>query len=51
MTYRPKFHLSPPQGRLNDPNGLTLIGDELHVFYQHDPAFPHGRAALVGATR
>lgn len=43
MTYRPKFHLTPPQGRLNDPNGLTLIGDELHVFYQHDPAFPHGR--------
>ena len=40
MTYRPKFHLTPPQGRLNDPNGLTLIGDELHVFYQHDPSFP-----------
>lgn len=42
MTYRPEFHLTPPQGRLNDPNGLTLIGDELHVFYQHDPAFGHG---------
>lgn len=42
MTYRPTFHLSPPQGRLNDPNGVTLIGDQLHVFYQHDPCFPHG---------
>lgn len=41
MSYRPKFHLSAPQGRLNDPNGMTLIGDELHVFYQHDPVFPH----------
>lgn len=42
MSYRPKFHISPPQGRLNDPNGLTLVGDELHVFYQHDPLFPSG---------
>ncbi|MBA1834393.1 glycoside hydrolase family 32 protein [Corynebacterium wankanglinii] len=40
MTYRPKHHLTAPQGRLNDPNGLTLVGDQLHVFYQHDPSFP-----------
>lgn len=40
MSYRPKHHLTPPQGRLNDPNGMMLIGDELHVFYQHDPSFP-----------
>ncbi|UDL72950.1 glycoside hydrolase family 32 protein [Corynebacterium uberis] len=40
--YRPVFHVSPPLGRLNDPNGLFL-GDngDLHVFYQHDPYFPH----------
>ncbi|WIM68092.1 glycoside hydrolase family 32 protein [Corynebacterium breve] len=41
MTYRPNYHLSPPSGRLNDPNGITLIDDTLHVFYQHDPGFPH----------
>lgn len=41
MTYRPRFHVTPPSGRLNDPNGITLVGDTLHVFYQHDPGFPH----------
>lgn len=41
MSYRPNYHLSPPQGRLNDPNGLFTDGDTLHVFYQHDPCFPH----------
>lgn len=40
MSYRPKHHLTAPQGRLNDPNGMMLLGDELHVFYQHDPSFP-----------
>lgn len=39
---RPFFHITPPQGRLNDPNGVLLDGDTLHVFYQHDPAFPFG---------
>ncbi|MCQ9370081.1 glycoside hydrolase family 32 protein [Corynebacterium sp. 35RC1] len=40
--HRPKFHVSPPQGRLNDPNGMFVDGDTLHVYYQHDPAFPFG---------
>ncbi len=40
--YRPKYHITPPQGRLNDPNGIFFDGDTLHVFYQHDPAFPFG---------
>lgn len=42
MPYRPRFHLTPPTGRLNDPNGLTLVDGSLHVFYQHDPAFGIG---------
>ncbi|MDN6099020.1 glycoside hydrolase family 32 protein [Corynebacterium flavescens] len=41
LNYRPNFHLSPPQGRLNDPNGIFLEGDTLHTYYQHDPGFPH----------
>ncbi|MER0071195.1 glycoside hydrolase family 32 protein [Corynebacterium sp. KPL2850] len=41
MNHRPNFHLAPPLGRLNDPNGLFVDGDILHAFYQHDPAFPH----------
>ncbi|QPK79559.1 glycoside hydrolase family 32 protein [Corynebacterium lizhenjunii] len=41
MSYRPRFHVSPPSGRLNDPNGMFLDGTDLHLFYQHDPGFPH----------
>lgn len=37
---RPEFHITAPQGRLNDPNGLLLYEGKLHVFYQHDPGFP-----------
>lgn len=40
MVYRPKYHLTAPQGRVNDPNGLMLLGESLHVFFQHDPSFP-----------
>lgn len=56
-SYRPRFHLSPPQGRLNDPNGVYLDGTTLHVYYQHDPCFPetpkrtgwgHAVTALTG---
>lgn len=41
---RPQFHITPPQGRLNDPNGVFLDPQDrniIHVFYQHDPGFPH----------
>ena len=41
MNYRPRYHLSAPTGRLNDPNGLFLDGTTLHAYYQHDPCFPH----------
>lgn len=42
-TYRPRFHLTPAIGRLNDPNGVYLDGDTLHVYYQHDPQWPSGK--------
>ncbi|MFP7366203.1 glycoside hydrolase family 32 protein [Corynebacterium callunae] len=38
---RPNYHLTPPQGRLNDPNGVYIDGNKLHVYYQHDPGFPY----------
>ncbi|MCK2201309.1 glycoside hydrolase family 32 protein [Corynebacterium callunae] len=38
---RPSYHLTPPQGRLNDPNGVYIDGNNLHVYYQHDPGFPY----------
>ena len=37
---RPFLHVTPLQGRLNDPNGLFIVGNTLHIFYQHDPVFP-----------
>lgn len=39
---RPRYHLTPAVGRLNDPNGVYLEGDTLHVYYQHDPQWPYG---------
>jgi beta-fructofuranosidase len=34
---RPIFHAMCPANWMNDPNGPILIGDEVHVFYQHHP--------------
>ena len=39
--HRPAFHLAPPKGRLNDPNGLVHLDGTWHVCYQWDPGFPH----------
>lgn len=38
--YRMGFHLMPPKGWLNDPNGLCQFGGEYHVFFQYDPDWP-----------
>ncbi len=38
--YRPQIHYSPPNGFMNDPNGLVLHEGEYHLFYQFDPVEP-----------
>ena len=33
----PKFHVAPPIGWLNDPNGFSYYKGEYHIFYQYHP--------------
>lgn len=41
--YLPDYHIYPPCGLLNDPNGLSWFGGNYHVFYQWFPFGPsHG---------
>lgn len=40
--YRMGFHLMPPKGWLNDPNGLCQFKGEYHVFFQYSPDSPLG---------
>ncbi len=36
------FHLMPPQGWMNDPNGLCQFQGVYHVFFQYTPESPRG---------
>ncbi len=36
-TQRPVFHLSPPVGWMNDPNGFSVFANKYHLFFQYHP--------------
>ncbi|KII76460.1 glycoside hydrolase family 32 protein [Vibrio renipiscarius] len=41
--WRPKFHITPPEGLLNDPNGFIQFDGQYHLFFQWHPfACQHG---------
>lgn len=35
--WRQQLHLEPPQGWMNDPNGLCFFGGSYHVYFQYAP--------------
>lgn len=41
-SYRMRYHLMPPVGWLNDPNGLCQFEGIYHVFFQYSPLDPNG---------
>ena len=38
--YYPRYHLAPPFGWCNDPNGMCFYKGQYHFFYQHYPYEP-----------
>ena len=34
---KPVFHVTPPVGWLNDPNGFSVFQGKVHLFYQYHP--------------
>ena len=45
----PVFHLAPPAGWMNDPNGLIYFNGRYHAFFQHHPASAYQGANALGA--
>jgi beta-fructofuranosidase len=35
--HRPRYHVRPPRGYLNDPNGPVVLGDVAHLYFQSRP--------------
>lgn len=46
--HRLHYHLQPPMGWLNDPNGLCQIADTYHIYFQYTPFNPHGGTGMWG---
>lgn len=42
------YHLTPPTGWLNDPNGLSYFKGEYHIFFQYSPYSAKGALKFWG---
>lgn len=42
------YHVMPPVGWLNDPNGLCQFGGAYHLFFQYSPSDPNGALKYWG---
>lgn len=43
--FRPRFHYSPAEGNMADPNGMLWFDDEFHLFHQQDGTWAHAVAS------
>lgn len=46
--YRMKYHITPPVGWMNDPNGLCQFRGQYHVFFQYAPFYPSDNVKAWG---
>ena len=46
--FRTNYHIMPPVGWLNDPNGLCQFGGVFHVYFQYSPLNVHGGGGYWG---
>lgn len=46
--YQLRYHLMPPSGWMNDPNGLCYFKGQYHVFFQYAPSGPEGKERYWG---
>ena len=42
--HRPQFHFSPPEGWMNDPNGLVYFNGKYRMCFQHDHPYLPGKS-------
>lgn len=46
--YRLGYHMMPPCGWMNDPNGLVRFGGKYHLYYQYNPFDTHSGTMYWG---
>ena len=46
--FRMKYHIMPPVGWLNDPNGLCKFKGRYHAYFQYSPLNVHGGGGYWG---